>query len=148
VAQREIDDVDVQQPAVPDGEVDRFDDVADVAAALFVEHAERNDVGGRGDAGVAATRGRSVASDQSRHMCAVAVGIGRQHRLGTGTGEIVRGTGFKSSVGDARIDDRDAHASAARRGWHAEPCAQRLDVGREAFVPFRLPGGHSHHGVE
>ena len=88
VAEREVDDVDAEAAAVGDRELDGADDVAGAAAALGVQHLQRDEADARGDAPHRAIHRRLLRAHQSGHMRAVTVGVGGRRAPRAATGEV------------------------------------------------------------
>ena len=118
MAERHVDDVDAERRLVRRGELDRGDDVARRSAAGVVEHPEADQVRIRRDALILAAGQRAAARDQAGDVRAVAVAVDRRRRdAALAVGEVVERGDAAREIGDrrdARIDDRDADAVAAR----------------------------------
>ena len=135
VAERQVDDLDVEVRLVGDHVLDRLDDVARLAFALPVEHLQADEVDFRRDALKLVGRLDAAAADQAGDVRAVAVVVERRDGDAAAR-EIVEAGDAAQEVearGDAGIDDRDADARRTgqrrrRRNFgKTERLAQRRD---------------------
>jgi hypothetical protein len=108
MAQRQIDDVQVERSLVRDGELERAQHVARAALSVVVKHSQRDD----------ARPGRHADVDtgnQTGDVRAVSEWIERSHGLNVALGEIVK---CRDTIlefrprGNARINQRDTDAAA------------------------------------
>ena len=114
MAERQVDDLDAVGAAVLVDPVQRINDIARLARAIVAQHANDDQVRLVGDALVIAVGGDAAAADDAGDVRAVAAAVHRRRAAGHEVLELQDAGRRDVRVRhEARVDDRDRHASAA-----------------------------------
>ena len=116
VTERDVDDLDLVGLVIARDPLERVDHVAGVARAVVAEHAQRDDVDVRRDAGIDAVRMRAAARDDAGDVRAVAAVVDRR---AAAADEILVGANAAQRQirvrRDPRVDDRDRRCRCGTR---------------------------------
>ena len=128
MAEREVDDVDLEEVLVGDGELDGADHVAGLAGAALVEHLEADEVHARRHALELGVLQILLPADQAGDVRAVTVVVKRSALADTAIGEVVKRLDAVTERGrrmDARVDERDGDTRAAEVVRRETQCAEQ-----------------------